>query len=76
MEQLAFFPDNAPNEEYKLIQKKVAKELFSYRVLKVRYPETRKNAQIKTSPYFLNYVILRKSMITNTFRLNGHWNMR
>ncbi|PER25417.1 ArpU family phage packaging/lysis transcriptional regulator [Bacillus cereus] len=35
MEQLAFFPEIS-NEEYKQIQKEVAKELFGYRVLKVR----------------------------------------
>ena len=35
MEQLAFFRE-ITNEEYKLIQKEVAKELFSYRVLRVR----------------------------------------
>ncbi|WP_163262768.1 ArpU family phage packaging/lysis transcriptional regulator [Bacillus paranthracis] len=35
MEQLAFFPEIS-KEEYKRIQKEVAKVLFSYRVLKVR----------------------------------------
>lgn len=35
MEQLAFFPEIS-KEEYKEIQRELAKELFCYRVLKVR----------------------------------------
>ncbi|MCS3600120.1 ArpU family transcriptional regulator [Bacillus toyonensis] len=35
MEQLAFFPE-ITNEEYKQIQKIVAKELFNYKALEVR----------------------------------------
>ncbi|AJH80267.1 ArpU family transcriptional regulator [Bacillus tropicus] len=35
MEQLAFFPE-ITNEEYKKIQKIVAKELFNYKALEVR----------------------------------------
>ncbi|EOV9528875.1 ArpU family phage packaging/lysis transcriptional regulator [Bacillus cytotoxicus] len=50
MEQLSFFPEIS-NEEYKRIQKEVAKELFNYRVLKVRM-QNQKECEVQNISLF------------------------
>ncbi len=63
MEQLAFFPE-ITNEEYKKIQKIVAKELFNYKALAVRM----KNQEECTSESIQLFPELRDTRKLNDYK--------